>query len=105
MVPTSRLTFVVSRSEERIRLAVTGDLDLAGREAFISEALGALEDTPSTLELDFAGVPFCDSSGVSGLLAVHRLAEGAGKRVVLINLQPQLVQTLTVAGLLDLLAP
>jgi anti-anti-sigma factor len=103
MVHSSRLTFSFVPAEDRLRLSVTGEVDLASRESFISAALEALELTPSLLELDFAGVAFCDSSGVSGLLAVHRMAAGAGKRVVLVNLRPQLVHTLTVAGLLDTL--
>lgn len=103
MVHSSRLTFSIAPAEDRLRLVVTGELDLGARESFISAALGALSRTDSLLELDFAGVPFCDSSGVSGLLAVHRMAAGAGKRVVLVNLRPQLVHTLTVAGLLDTL--
>jgi anti-anti-sigma factor len=103
MVHSSRLTFSLVPAGDRVRLRVTGELDLSTRESFISAALGALEATPALLELDFAGVAFCDSSGVSGLLAVHRMAAGAGKRVVLANLRPQLVLTLSVAGLLDTL--
>jgi len=103
MVHSSRLTFSLVPAGDRVRLSLTGELDLASRESFISAALGALEGTPSLLELDFDGVAFCDSSGVSGLLAVHRMAAGAGKRVVLVNLRPQLVHTLSVAGLLDTL--
>ena len=40
--------------------------------------------------------------GPAGLSAAHALT-AVGKRVVLVNLRPQLVHTLTVAGLLDTL--
>lgn len=81
-------------------LAVSGEIDLSNRESLISAALAALENTTSVLTLDLAGVQFCDSSGVSGLLAIYRIAASDGKRVIVINPQRQIVQTLTIAGLL-----
>lgn len=100
---TQRLTFTVAGDGDRCRLAVAGELDLSSREVFISAALGALQQTTSVLEIDVSGVTFCDSSGVSGLLAVHRIAANDRKRMVVTNPQGRLERTLTIAGLLTML--
>jgi anti-anti-sigma factor len=98
-----KLTFAVTGGGERTRLAVTGEIDLANRESLISTALGALEDTTSLLEIELSDVTFCDSSGVSGLIAIHRIAANEGKRMVITNPQRQVERTLEIAGLLGLL--
>jgi anti-anti-sigma factor len=95
------LTFAIFRDGGTIRLAISGEIDLKNRESLISACIAALQESVSLLEIDLAGVTFCDSSGVSGLLAIHRIAAGDGKRMVLINPQGQVKRTLEVAGLLD----
>lgn len=95
------LTFAVFRDGGTIRLAVAGEIDLHNRESLISAAIAALQESVSLLEIDLSGVTFCDSSGVSGFLAIHRIAAGDGKRMVLTNPQGALERTLEVAGLLD----
>lgn len=101
IVYSPALSFDVIRDGETVRLALTGEVDLAHRESLISAAIAALEESTSVLEIDLDGVTFCDSSGLSGFLAIHRIAESDGKRMVLINPHGQLQRTLEVAGLLD----
>lgn len=95
------LTFVQSGNGETTCLAVFGDIDLSNRESLIGHALRALEESTTLLRLDLSGVPFCDSSGVSGLLAIYRIASGDGKRMVIVNPSEHLERVLTVAGLYD----
>jgi len=95
------LTFEVFRDGDTVRLGVAGEVDLSNRESLISAAIGALEDTATVLEIDLAGVTFCDSSGVSGFLAIARIAAGDAKRMVLINPHGHVGRTLEIAGLLD----
>jgi anti-sigma B factor antagonist len=102
-VSTHSLTFTINRDSDRTRLTIAGEVDLGTRESLISTAINALERTASTLELDLAGVTFCDSSGVSGFLAIHRIAANDGKRMIVTNPRGQLERTLTVAGLLTML--
>jgi anti-sigma B factor antagonist len=100
-VYTTGLTLAEFRDGDTIRLAVTGEIDLGNRESLISAAIGALEKTASILEIDLSDVTFCDSSGVSGFLAIHRIAANDGKHMILTNPRGQLHRTLTIAGLLD----
>jgi anti-anti-sigma factor len=95
------LTFTVLRTGSAVRLSVAGEIDLRNRESLISAAIGALQEPGSLLEIDLSSVTFCDSSGVSGLLAIQRIASNDGKRMVLVNPQGQLERTLVVAGLLE----
>jgi anti-sigma B factor antagonist len=101
LVSSQALSFAVTRNGDSVRLAVTGEIDLGNRESFISAAIAALAESSSVLEIDLSGVTFCDSSGLSGFLAIHRIAENERKRMTLTSPHGQLQRTLEVAGLLD----
>jgi anti-anti-sigma factor len=94
-------TTTAEAGADRTRLLIAGELDLTTRDDLINAAARALEQTATVLDLDLCGVSFCDSSGLSGVLAVARLAETAGKRVVVSNPGPQVRRTLFISGVLD----
>lgn len=62
------------------RLVITGELDVATAPD-LEEALTAAE--PGTT-VDALGLTFCDSTGLSRLLAASRRYEAAGHRMVLL---------------------
>lgn len=99
-----RLTITEAREGDRLRLYVSGELDLTTRDDLINTVMGALDGQPDGLDLDLSGVGFCDSSGISGLLAVRRMSRGVGKRVVVVNPQQQVERSLAISGVLDELA-
>jgi anti-anti-sigma factor len=84
------------------RIQVAGELDLDTRDSLIGAAHKALAPVRE-LEIDLSGVTFCDSSGVSGLIAVYRMAQESGKRIVVTNARAQVERTLTIAGVLPAL--
>lgn len=76
-------------------LTVSGEIDSASAAKF-QRALDAHPD--SSLIVDFAGVRFCDSSGLGCLLrAVRR-----GQQVTVINTQPHIRRVLEITGVLGL---
>ncbi len=97
------LAFAVSGGGDLAYLTVAGEIDLTTRDALISASIGALETTAARLEIDISQVKFCDSSGISGFLAIHRIAREHGKQAVLTNAPPGLARTLSVTGLDELL--
>ena len=100
VVSADLLDLTVHRQESRTRLAVRGDLHLRTRDQLIRAVLDALEQT-STLELDLTGVGFCDSMGISALIASRNLAALDDKRIVIGPVSPEVEAILRVSGLLD----
>jgi anti-anti-sigma factor len=71
---------VVVDDEAGRRLVVTGELDVATAPSL--EA--ALADVEPGTPVDALGLTFCDSTGLSRLIAASRRYEAAGERMVLL---------------------
>ena len=80
-------------------LTVAGDLDHDSNAA-LRVAMGAITLEPGqTLTLDLAGLTFCDSSGITALIAVHNLAQAQGAKTVLVDTPASTVRILRFIGL------
>ncbi|MFJ5997289.1 STAS domain-containing protein [Streptomyces sp. NPDC092370] len=80
-------------------LYVTGDLDY-DQAPELRGSLGRLSLAPGQcLVLDLAGLEFCDSSGITALLAARQHALAAGADVVLAAVPSNLLRVLTLVGL------
>ncbi|GAA4506467.1 MULTISPECIES: anti-sigma factor antagonist [Nonomuraea] len=81
-------------------LSLSGELDIAtaaecGR--CMAEAIASTE--PAKVVVDMKGVEFCDSSGLSVLIAAASGAEASGGVLVLCELHPRVQRVLDVTGL------
>ncbi|MFP8882942.1 MULTISPECIES: STAS domain-containing protein [Streptomyces] len=107
MTPMHRPSFALAAETGpgTARLRVTGDLD----HETTGELVGAVRlhlgarPAPDDLHLDFAALSTCDSTGLSGLLLVHRLAGARGTRLHLDNRPPFLERLLDITGTLEYL--
>ncbi|MFG2576962.1 STAS domain-containing protein [Streptomyces sp. NPDC048481] len=88
------------------RDAETGPvLEIAGALAYphATELTDLLPTVPlrpgGRLVLDLAGMDFCDSSGISALIAARNLAQAAGAEVALAAVPAHTVRVLHVVGL------
>jgi anti-sigma B factor antagonist len=59
---------------------------------------GAAGDGPPHLVLDLSEVPFCDSSGLSALIMLHRWAGEAGGSLTLAAVPDRMVRLLQMSG-------
>ncbi|ANN19500.1 anti-anti-sigma factor [Amycolatopsis orientalis] len=66
------------RSDDAVVVEVTGDIDISSSPRFHAKILELLERGPATVVIDLTGVGFCDSSGLSGLLRLHRYCTESG---------------------------
>ncbi|MEH0825935.1 MULTISPECIES: STAS domain-containing protein [unclassified Micromonospora] len=101
-MPSQTLTVEVDRlaaGSARVRLA--GELDFDTAPELVEAVAELRRDGHQELELDFAGVDLCDSSGLSALVVIHRAGTGA---IRLFNLNPQIKHLLDRTGLAELLA-
>ncbi|MGW3962465.1 STAS domain-containing protein [Amycolatopsis sp. NPDC005003] len=82
-------------------VTVEGELDVATAPR-LRAGLASLALAPGgVLVVDLGAVTFCDSSGVSALIAARNLAEAAGAGVALAAVPDRLSRTLGLIGLAD----
>jgi anti-anti-sigma factor len=77
-------------------LTVAGELDLSTAPELEEAAGKLLDDRPTALVIDFAGVPFCDSSGIGVLVRLYNRATVLGTRLAVRR------PTRNVRGVLDM---
>ncbi|MFG2162219.1 STAS domain-containing protein [Streptomyces olivaceus] len=80
-------------------LRVTGELDYDQAAALRHEAEQLPLAPGQCLVVDLAGLRFCDSTGISTLLAARRHAHASGADIVLHAVPPNLMRILTLVGL------
>ncbi|MEV6203561.1 STAS domain-containing protein [Streptomyces sp. NPDC051771] len=90
----------VAASDRILYLTLTGDLAWDSADELLDAARAHLD--PATdragLHVDCAGLTLCDSTGLSALLALHRLAEAAGVPLRLDHRPPFLDRLLRLTG-------
>ncbi|WP_433303868.1 STAS domain-containing protein [Actinoplanes sp. CA-030573] len=85
-----------------VRLAMTGDLDMATTGLLQRRVATTLEkDRPKRLVIDVAGVTFCDSSGIHAFLLAREAANRQGVAFLLANPSGITRRTLEITGLLE----
>ncbi|MFI7213375.1 STAS domain-containing protein [Micromonospora maritima] len=101
-MPAQLLTIEVDRLDAgSARLRLSGELDFDTAPELVEAAARLRRDGHQELELDFAGVVLCDSSGLSALVVIHRAGTGA---VRLLHTNPAVRQLLDRTGLTEVLA-
>ena len=82
------------------RIVVKGEIDLAAAPTLLRQLDDALDAEPGgTLEVDFGGVTFIDSTGLGVLVAGNRRATLAGGELVVTHVSPKVRQVFEITGL------
>ncbi|SEF37923.1 anti-anti-sigma factor [Amycolatopsis pretoriensis] len=94
------LTCTWAPDGETARVTITGALEFATAATLLQLVTDRLADHPGVrdVRLDCAGIAFCDSSGLSTLLLVHRAVTGADARLHLDNRPAPLDRLLALTG-------
>jgi anti-sigma B factor antagonist len=98
-VAAAHLTVEESRTSSDTVLALTGEIDMATAGELKAAADRSLLEPSSRVVLDFAGVTFCDSQGLSTLISLNRQASAAGSQLVLANIGDFMGRLLEITGL------
>jgi anti-sigma B factor antagonist len=80
-------------------IALTGELTYTTVRRFDEEVRRLVDASRPHLLLDVARLGFCDSAGLSALIAAHRLAAGHGGELGLRGVHGTLARALRVTGL------
>lgn len=83
-------------------LRVGGELDL-GTADQLRAAAGRYLHPGTRLTLDLSGVTFCDSTGLSALVTIHKQARAAGGELILLDPLARIMHLFTITGLVRVL--
>jgi anti-sigma B factor antagonist len=89
-----------------VRLAASGEIDICNvhrLRASIEDALS--EPATQQLTVDFAGLDYIDSMGVSALITGMRISQQNGTAFSVINPRGEVLRVLKILGLDQVLAP
>ena len=98
--------FEATTSDEAgwVRVALTGECDLAVFEQLNTALLAAVRRSP-TVVVDLAELDFLDSSGIHGLVTAHHAARDLGRRLFVVNPTGAVAAVLDLTGVINLLSP
>ena len=82
-------------------VTVEGELDVATAPRLRAGVAALPLGSGQLLVVNLAGVTFCDSSGISALIAARNVAEAAGAGVALAAVPARLSRTFGLIGLAD----
>jgi anti-anti-sigma factor len=87
---------------ERRTLSVSGEVDIATVERFLTQARECLDGSVDVCEIDLGGVTFIDSSGLGALVRIRAAAHDLGKQVALTNVPAPVGRLFDVTGLTEI---
>jgi anti-sigma B factor antagonist len=89
---------------DTLRLAVTGQVDMSNASYLRAGAQEVVDaGQAAVFELDLAGVPMLDSTGVGTLVACRAAAQRVGLRFAVVATRPIVYRILQTVGLLEAL--
>ncbi|MGW3561279.1 STAS domain-containing protein [Streptomyces sp. NPDC000963] len=92
------------RKSDSLYVRVSGDFDYDTCDELVEAVTGSLTgdgSPPRGIRLDFGGLTYIDSSGLSALLLVHRRASALGATLFLDNRPDFLERMLQITNVLD----
>jgi anti-sigma B factor antagonist len=98
-VPATELTVEETRTADEAVLVLTGEIDVATVGSLRDAAKRMIATRPARLVLDFAGVTFCDSQGLSALISMSKDVRAVGGRLTFINVGDFMSRLLDITGL------
>ena len=95
----AHLTVERKRTASDAVLLLVGEIDMATVDDLREATTQLVGESAERIVLDFGGVTFCDSQGLSVLISLHREVAAAGGRLVLANLGEFMERLLEITGL------
>jgi anti-anti-sigma factor len=89
----------------RVRVVLSGELDLAARDRVLVALDALLSHAPSVIEIDTTGVRFIDCAGVSALVQGALAAQRGGNQIFVSQMSPVVERLLELTGTLAALGP
>jgi anti-sigma B factor antagonist len=91
----------VAHNGDGVRLAISGELDIANAEAFTGEVYSLCEPVDGPVTIDFRKCVFIDSTGIRALMALAQEQQVQGRTLKLSGLTGEPARVLRLSGVLD----
>jgi anti-sigma B factor antagonist len=98
-VERPELSIAVQRAPGETVLKLAGEIDMLTAARLSTTVNDVLNEPPSRIVLDMAGVTFCDSQGLGTLVVLSRKASHAQTVLLLTNVGDFLQRVLDITGL------
>jgi len=98
-VERPELDIAVERTPDEVVLHLGGEIDVLTVASLSTIVNEILVDPPARIELDMAGITFCDSQGLGTLVVLSRKAQHARVVLALTNVGEFLMRVLDITGL------
>jgi anti-sigma B factor antagonist len=98
-VTAAHLSVEEKHTASEVVLVLAGEIDMATARELRTAAERYVAASPGRLVLDFKGVTFCDSQGLSMLIALNREVSAAGSHLVLTDVGDFMGRLLEITGL------
>lgn len=93
------LSIAVHHAPGQVVFHLAGEIDALTVTKLSTMVNEILADPPNRIELDMAGVTFCDSQGLGTLVVLSRKAQHARSVLALVNVGDFLLRVLDITGL------
>ena len=94
---------VATVDANRVRIAISGELDITTAPRFINTVCDLTRDAPRSIAVDCAGIEFLDSAGVRALIVARHEASKAGAHFAVVDASPPVLRVLDMTGLTPML--
>jgi anti-sigma B factor antagonist len=98
-VERAELSITVQRTADEVVVSLAGEIDMLTATRLSTVVNEVLGDPPPRIDLDLAGVTFCDSQGLGTLVVLSRKASHAQSVLMLTNVGEFLLRVLDITGL------
>jgi anti-anti-sigma factor len=101
--PRAQLTFAARPGRYGLRVAVSGEIDMAVADQLVDMVIDELPQHDDLIILDFASVTFCDSSGITALIRLRNHQAQAGHTLRIVNASEPVRRVFELAGVVTYL--
>jgi anti-anti-sigma factor len=98
------MTLIEEKNGQVYILDVSGDIDRDGARAFQDRAVKVLDSGEQRLLIDFTGVTYINSPGLSVLILIAKRLQTSGGKCVMAGVGDSIRKVLRISGLTSLLA-
>jgi anti-sigma B factor antagonist len=91
----------IARNGGGVKLALSGEIDIANAEAFTGEVHSLMEGADGQVAIDLQNCLFIDSTGIRALAVLAREQQAQGRRLKLSAVNGEPLRVLALSGILD----
>lgn len=90
---------IVGIADGKLKIALSGDIDLGNAEDFFATVMSAYQSTPSDIEFDCSGLDFIDSTTLGTFVKILKALKTDGRNMRLIGLQAKIKKLFLICSL------